>query len=88
MPTKSEARFGISVKFGIYKVNVNFCVSAGYLPYIWGVNSGYIYRGVKQRTHFFSPKKTLIYPVFDVESIGEVPRGPGAHLHIHLGVLY
>ena len=24
--------------------------------------------------------KTLIYPIFDVESIGEVPRGPRAHL--------
>ena len=23
---------------------------------------------------------TLIYPIFDVESIGEVPRSPRAHL--------
>ena len=54
---------------------------AVYLPYtyIWGVNSGHLCIGevnsVREKMG-----KTLIYPIFDVESIGEVPRGPRAHL--------
>ena len=27
-------------------------------------------------------KKTLIYPVFDVESIGDIPRVPRTHLDV------
>ena len=27
-------------------------------------------------------KKTLIYPIFDVESIGDVPRVPRTHLDV------
>ena len=32
--------------------------------------------------------KTLIYPIFDVESIGEVSRGPRAHLEAVLKKRY
>ena len=58
-------------------------MSAVYLPYIYigGVNSGRLYIGEVISGHGKNIF-TLIYPIFDVESIGEVPRGPRAHLDI------
>ena len=49
--------------------------------YVGGVYSGRLYIGEVISGH---EKKYVypLYPIFDVESIGEVPRGPRAHLDI------
>ena len=62
------------------RVKLKIFVSAVYLPYIEReLNSGCIYIGEVNSGHDFF-NFNLTYPIFDVESIGDGPRGPRAHL--------
>ena len=54
-------------------------MSADYIPYI-STSASYTHTYIGE---VISRQFTLIYPIFDVESIGEVPRGPRAHLDVN-----
>jgi len=50
-----------------------------FTSHIYGLSSGYIW---EVNSGHEKVKKTLIYPVFDVESIGDVPRVLRTHLDV------